>query len=162
MRILRMYSLQTWRSNSPTYSLGSVGPFKLPAGARILFDRKSDRYLRLCVDYRGFNNLTIKNQYRCLRLRAPGQNVKSDRRRKGRLPRHLPRYWRLQGVLSLQQVSRRVESRLVAMAVMIAVMLMVVVTVVIPTGIHQMRPNWCVLLRHLSRGSDKCINRLIS
>ena len=34
-----------------------------PAGAPILFDRKSDGLLRLYVDYRGLNNLTIKNQY---------------------------------------------------------------------------------------------------
>ena len=36
---------------------------KSPAGAPILFDRKSNGSLRLCVDYRGLNNLTIKNQY---------------------------------------------------------------------------------------------------
>ena len=78
-------------SKLPTYSLGPVGPFKSPAGAFILFDRKSERSFQLCIHYRGFNNLTIKNWYRCLRLRASGQSVKSDRRRKGRLPRHLPR-----------------------------------------------------------------------
>ena len=33
------------------------------AGAPILFKRKSDGFLRLCVDYRGLNNLTIKNRY---------------------------------------------------------------------------------------------------
>ena len=32
-------------------------------GAPILFDRKSDGLLRLCVDYQSLNNLTIKNQY---------------------------------------------------------------------------------------------------
>ena len=74
----------------PTYSLGLVGPFKLPTGVSIFFDRKSDRSLRLCVDYRGFNNLIIKNWYHCLRLRATGQSVKSDKRRKRRLPCHLP------------------------------------------------------------------------
>ena len=65
----------------PIYSLGSVeleilktyikanlasGFIRLsksPAGAPILFIRKKDSSLRLCVDYRGLNNLTIKNRY---------------------------------------------------------------------------------------------------
>ena len=42
---------------------GIIRPSKSPAGAPILFDRKSDGSLRLCVDYRGLNNLTIKNRY---------------------------------------------------------------------------------------------------
>ena len=42
---------------------GFMRPSKSPAGAPILFDRKSDGFLRLCVDYRGLNNLTIKNRY---------------------------------------------------------------------------------------------------
>ena len=36
---------------------------KSPAGASILFVRKKDGNLRLCVDYGGLNNLTIKNCY---------------------------------------------------------------------------------------------------
>ena len=42
---------------------GFIRPSKSPAGAPILFDRKPDGSLRLCVDYRGLNNITIKNQY---------------------------------------------------------------------------------------------------
>ena len=42
---------------------GFIWPFKFPAGASILFDRKPDRSLHLCVDYWGLTNLTIKNQY---------------------------------------------------------------------------------------------------
>ena len=42
---------------------GFIRPSKSPAGAPILFVRKPDGSLRLCVDYRGLNNLTIKNQY---------------------------------------------------------------------------------------------------
>ena len=42
---------------------GFIRPSKSPAGAPILFVRKSDGSLRLCVDYRGLNNLTIKNRY---------------------------------------------------------------------------------------------------
>ena len=40
-----------------------IWPLQSPARALILFDRKPDRSLRLCVDYRGLNNITIKNQY---------------------------------------------------------------------------------------------------
>ena len=29
----------------------------------MLFDKKPDGSLRLCVNYQGLNNLTIKNQY---------------------------------------------------------------------------------------------------
>ena len=42
---------------------GFIKPSTFPADAPILFDRKSDGLLRLCVDYRGLNNLTIKNRY---------------------------------------------------------------------------------------------------
>ena len=42
---------------------GFIRPSKSPAGAPILFDKKPDGSLRLCVDYWGLNNLTIKNQY---------------------------------------------------------------------------------------------------
>lgn len=42
---------------------GFIRPSKSPAGAPILFVRKPDGSLRLCVDYRGLNNLTIKNRY---------------------------------------------------------------------------------------------------
>ncbi len=42
---------------------GFIRPSKSPAGAPILFDKKLDGSLRLCVDYRSLNNLTIKNRY---------------------------------------------------------------------------------------------------
>ncbi len=42
---------------------GFIRPSKSLAGAPILFDKKLDGSLRLCVDYRGLNNLTIKNWY---------------------------------------------------------------------------------------------------
>ena len=66
---------------SPIYSLGPVEletlktyietnlassfirPSKFPAGAPILFVRKKNGSFHLCVDYRGLNNLTIKNRY---------------------------------------------------------------------------------------------------
>ena len=42
---------------------GFIRPSKSPARAPILFNRKPDRSFRLCVDYWGLNNITIKNQY---------------------------------------------------------------------------------------------------
>ena len=40
---------------------GFIRPSKSPAGAPILFDKKPNGSLRLCVDYWGLNNITIKN-----------------------------------------------------------------------------------------------------
>ena len=42
---------------------GFIRPSKSPAGAPILFDRKSNSFLWLCVNYRDLNNLMIKNRY---------------------------------------------------------------------------------------------------
>ena len=42
---------------------GFIKPSKFSAGASIFYDKKLDGRLQLCVDYRGLNNLTIKNQY---------------------------------------------------------------------------------------------------
>ncbi len=40
-----------------------IRPSKSPAKAPILFDKKPDGSLRLCMDYQGLNKLTIKNRY---------------------------------------------------------------------------------------------------
>ena len=42
---------------------GFIRPSKSPAGAPILFDRKSNGFFWLYVNYRDLNNLTIKNRY---------------------------------------------------------------------------------------------------
>ncbi len=42
---------------------GFIRPSKSSTGASTLFDKKSDDSLKLCIDYRDLNNLTIKNQY---------------------------------------------------------------------------------------------------
>ena len=42
---------------------GFIKPSKSSAGAPIPFNQKSDGFFWLCVDYRGLNNLTIKNWY---------------------------------------------------------------------------------------------------
>ena len=61
---LRPVELETLKAYIETnLANGFIKPSKSPAGAPILFDRKSDGSLRLCVDYRGLNNLTIKNRY---------------------------------------------------------------------------------------------------
>ena len=42
---------------------GFIHPSKSPTSAPILFDKKPNGSLHLCVDYRGLNNITIKNWY---------------------------------------------------------------------------------------------------
>jgi hypothetical protein len=42
---------------------GFIRHSQSPAGAPILFVKKPDGTLRLCVDYRGLNKITIKNKY---------------------------------------------------------------------------------------------------
>ena len=61
---LRPVELETLKTYIKTnLANGFIQPSKSPARAFILFDRKPDRNLRLYVDYRGHNNITIKNQY---------------------------------------------------------------------------------------------------
>ncbi|KAL8481438.1 hypothetical protein ACS0TY_027808 [Phlomoides rotata] len=43
--------------------LGFVRPSVSPWGAPILFVKKMDETLRMCIDYRELNQLTIKNRY---------------------------------------------------------------------------------------------------
>ena len=42
---------------------GFIRTFKSFTKAPIFFDQKSNDFLWLCFDHRGFNNLTIKNRY---------------------------------------------------------------------------------------------------
>ena len=42
---------------------GFIRPSKAPYGAPVLFQKKHDGSLRLCIDYRALNKLTIKNKY---------------------------------------------------------------------------------------------------
>ena len=56
--------LETLKTYIKTNRVNSfIRPSKSPAGAPILFNWKPDRSLRLCVDYWGLNNITIKNRY---------------------------------------------------------------------------------------------------
>ena len=43
--------------------MGFIRSSSSPAGAPVLFAKKADGSLRLCVDYRGLNEGTIKNRY---------------------------------------------------------------------------------------------------
>ena len=42
---------------------GFIRPSKSPWGAPVLFVRKKDGSLRMCIDYRQLNKVTIKNRY---------------------------------------------------------------------------------------------------
>ncbi len=57
-----------------------IRPSKSPARALILFNKKLDDSLGLYVDYRGLNNLTIKNQYPLLLIRKSLDQLGRDQR----------------------------------------------------------------------------------
>ena len=42
---------------------GFIQPSKSPYGARVLFVKKKEGELRMCVDYRALNKITIKNRH---------------------------------------------------------------------------------------------------
>ena len=42
---------------------GFIRPSTSPWGASVLFAKKKDKTLRLCIDYRQLNRVTIKNRY---------------------------------------------------------------------------------------------------
>ncbi|KAE8236265.1 hypothetical protein A4X06_0g9606, partial [Tilletia controversa] len=58
---LELAALRSWLDEH--LSKGFIQPSTSPAGAPILFVKKKDGSLRLCVDYRGLNRVTIKNRY---------------------------------------------------------------------------------------------------
>ena len=61
LNLMELETLKAYIDNNLTN--GFIRPFKSLAGATIFFDKKPDGSLRLCIDYQGFNNLTIKNRY---------------------------------------------------------------------------------------------------
>ena len=42
---------------------GFIRPSNSPSGAPVLFAKKKDKTLRLCIDYKQLNRVTIKNRY---------------------------------------------------------------------------------------------------
>ena len=47
---------------------GFIRPGTSPWGALVLFSKKKDKTLRLCIDYRQLNRVTVKNRYPLLRI----------------------------------------------------------------------------------------------
>ena len=47
---------------------GFIRPNTSSWGAPVLFTKKKDKTLRLCIDYRYLNKVTIKNRYPLLRI----------------------------------------------------------------------------------------------
>ena len=47
---------------------GFIRPSTSPWGASVLFAKKKDKTLRLCIDYRQLNKVTIKNRYPLSRI----------------------------------------------------------------------------------------------
>ena len=47
---------------------GFIRPSISPWGAPMLFVKKKDGIMRLCIDYRELNKITIKNKYRLPRI----------------------------------------------------------------------------------------------
>jgi hypothetical protein len=45
------------------FAKGYIKPNKSPYGAPVLFVHKKDETLRMCVDYRTLNKVTVKNRY---------------------------------------------------------------------------------------------------
>lgn len=61
---LSMPELETLRKYiDDNLANGFIRPSTSPAGAPVMFIKKKDESLRLCVDYRKLNNLTIKNRH---------------------------------------------------------------------------------------------------
>ncbi len=61
---LSEYPLKTLREYiDKNLANGFIRPSKSSAGALFMFTPKPDGTLRLCVDYRGLNSMTIKNRY---------------------------------------------------------------------------------------------------
>jgi len=48
--------------------LGFIRPIVSPWGAHVLFVKKKDESMRLCIDYRELNKVTIKNRYPLSRI----------------------------------------------------------------------------------------------
>ena len=61
LRLVELKTLKTYIKSSLVNSF--ICPSKSPAGALILFDKKLDESFCFGINYRGLNNITIKNLY---------------------------------------------------------------------------------------------------
>ena len=67
-RVYRLYpaeEIELKRQLGAYLQAGQIEPARSPFGAGVLFARKKDGSLRLCIDYRALNNITIKDKYPC-------------------------------------------------------------------------------------------------
>ena len=55
--------LAMWEYIQENLAKGYIRPSKSPAGAPVLFVRKADGTLRVCMDYQGLNKITRKDRY---------------------------------------------------------------------------------------------------
>jgi hypothetical protein len=55
---------------------GYIRPSSSPWGASVLFVKKKDGSMRLCVDYRALNEVTVKNKYQLPRIDDPFDQLK--------------------------------------------------------------------------------------
>ena len=60
-------------------SKGFIRPSTSPWGAPVLFAKKKDKTLRLCIDYRQLNRVTIKNRYPLPRINDLFEQLKGAR-----------------------------------------------------------------------------------
>ena len=47
---------------------GFIRPSTSPWGAPVLFVKKKDESMRMCIDYRELNKVTVKNRYPLLKI----------------------------------------------------------------------------------------------
>ena len=58
---------------------GQIEPARSPFGAGVLFARKKDGTLRLCIDYRALNKITLKDKYPLPRIDELLENMAGSR-----------------------------------------------------------------------------------
>ena len=71
MTLYRMARVELQELKVQVYELldkGFIRPSTLPWGAPVLFAKKKDKTLKLCIDYRQLNRVTIKNRYPLSRI----------------------------------------------------------------------------------------------
>jgi len=62
-RMAPLEEKELWNQLQTYLHDGKIEPAKSPFGAGVLFARKKDGGMRLCIDYRGLNYITIKDKY---------------------------------------------------------------------------------------------------
>jgi hypothetical protein len=65
-RLYRMAPLELTKLKIQIVELqqkGFIRPSSTPWGAPVLFVTKKDRSMRMCIDYRSLNKVTVKNKY---------------------------------------------------------------------------------------------------